>query len=77
MQERPSKSALKDELIDAIHVVLTPCILDVDVSVRRGAAQCTGLLAHLLRSSYVDKFLVVAQASVCASHVPSRAMQSI
>ncbi|KAL1520667.1 hypothetical protein AB1Y20_022238 [Prymnesium parvum] len=64
MRKRPSKSPLKADLIDSIHLVLTPCVLDQDVSVRRGAAQCVGLLAQLLDSAFSSNFVVLAQSKL-------------
>jgi hypothetical protein len=50
LASKPSKSALKLDLAGAIDAVLTPCLHDADAVVRRGAAQCAGLLGTLTRT---------------------------
>ena len=44
--------------------LLRQCLSDSDVAVRRGAAECAGLLARLLGGGYVSVFLAAAQAKL-------------
>ena len=47
---RPSRSAIKPELADALVGVLSPCLLDADAAVRRGAAHCAVISTSINRS---------------------------
>ena len=59
LASKPSKSPLKIDLAGPIDAVLTPCLHDADAVVRRGAAQCVGLLGGLLGEPYAAKFAQV------------------
>ena len=61
LASKPSKSALKLDLAGAIDAVVTPCLNDTDAVVRRGAAQCVGLLGGLLGDDYAFKFAQAAE----------------
>ena len=63
---RPSRSAIKPELADALVGVLSPCLLDADAAVRRGAAHCAGLLGQLLGDGYAKTFF-----GICEGLIPS------
>ena len=61
LAQKPSRSVLRPELSESFTAVLNPCLSEADVLVRRGAAECVGLLGKLLGEPYVTRFL----ASVC------------
>ena len=73
LASKPSKSALKIDLSGPIDAVLTPCLHDADVVVRRGAAQCVGLLGGLLGEAYAAKFAQAAEAQLGSPKSPEEA----